>query len=159
MSSEATSRVPERVGIAFSFLARDEAIVQRFAAALRPDFGTFVYSEHQREIAGRDGVELFTQLYSESAQFVVVMYRDGYGTTPWTRVEEDAIKARGLKLGWDSLLLVAVLAGPTVNGTSVPLTAIGSCSKMLFPRTRPNITACIGTISEASVFGSYRLDD
>ena len=39
---------------------------------------------------------------------VVVRYRDGWGQTPWTRVEEAAIKDRFLQQGWEWLLFVMV---------------------------------------------------
>jgi len=37
---------------------------------------------------------------------VVVLYREGWGTTPFTRVERQAITDRFLKDGWDFLLFV-----------------------------------------------------
>lgn len=37
---------------------------------------------------------------------VVVLYRSGWGQTPWTRVEEAAIKDRFLEEGWEWLLFV-----------------------------------------------------
>lgn len=99
---------PEKVDVAFSFLAQDEALALRLSERLRGRVSTFVFSERQKEIAGRDGVEVFTPLYASTAQFVVVLYREGYGGTKWTRIEASAIRNRALEIGWHTILLISL---------------------------------------------------
>src|SRR4051812_15063041 len=98
----------DRPDIAFSFLAVDELLAQRLARRLDRHVRVFVYSDQQKEIAGKDGVEVFTEIYGESAQFVVVLFRAGYGQTRWTRIEETAIKSRVLEIGAQTVLLLSL---------------------------------------------------
>lgn len=42
------------------------------------------------------------------------MYRDGWGETPWTKIEETAIKNRAFDNGWDFLFFINLDANSTV---------------------------------------------
>ena len=84
--------------VAFSFLDRDEPLARELAGLLTP-LSTFVYSEQQLEVAAKDGVDAFTAVFRRDARIVAVLYRDGWGKTKWTRVEEQAIKSRFLDWG------------------------------------------------------------
>ena len=101
-------RPPSDVDVAFSFLARDEAVALEISRMMQASARTFVFSERQKELAGTDGVVQFTKLFQDRAKLVVVLYRDGYASTKWTRIEESAITSRGLNLGWDSLFLISL---------------------------------------------------
>lgn len=101
--------------VAFSFCAVDEGVATHLNDLLSPRLKTFVYSERQREIAGTDGQESFSKVYGQTARLVVVLYRPEWGTTPWTRVERDAIKNRSLEDGWDFTTFV-----PTVDRPQMP---------------------------------------
>jgi hypothetical protein len=101
--------------IAFSFNALDEGIATQLNDLLSPRLRTFVYSERQREIAGTDGQERFSEVYGKTARLVVVLFRPEWGETPWTRVERDAIKNRSLSEGWDFTTFV-----PTVDRPQMP---------------------------------------
>ncbi len=93
-------------GVAISFLSEDENLAQTIAHKLKENLKVFVYSEQQKEIAGKDGVETFTNLFQSDARVVVILYREGWGKTKWTRVEETAIKDRFLNTGWDFLIVI-----------------------------------------------------
>jgi hypothetical protein len=67
-----------------------------------------VFSEHQKDLAGTDGAARLTRLYGEVATLAVVIYREGYGRTNWTRIEESAITSRGIQLGWDTVFLISL---------------------------------------------------
>ena len=97
-----------RYNIAISFLQQDELVALDLNERLTPNFDVFVYSKKQEELAGTDGTESFRKAFREDSRIVVVLYRDGWGKTPWTRVEEVAIRDRFLKEGWDWLLFIMV---------------------------------------------------
>lgn len=94
--------------VAFSFTAQDEAIATELNDLLAGRLKTFIYSERQRDIAGRDGQEAFSETYAKKARVVVVIFRQSWGQTPWTRVEMDAIKNRSLEDGWDFTVFVPI---------------------------------------------------
>jgi hypothetical protein len=94
--------------VAFSFLAKDEHLAIALSDLLSDRYGTFVYSKHQEKLVGTDGQEAFGQVFGETARTVVVLYRDGWGSTPWTRTEETLIKNRTMRDGWDFLLVIRI---------------------------------------------------
>lgn len=102
-----------RYDIAISFLHEDEPIALDLHERLSPNFEVFVYSKKQKDLAGTDGTESFRKAFREDSRLVVVLYRDGWGKTPWTRIEEGAITDRFLKEGWDWLLFVMVDSNST----------------------------------------------
>jgi hypothetical protein len=64
----------------------------------------FIYSKRQEELAGTDGLESLREAFLTNSKLVVVLYRNGWGQTRWTRIEEAAIKDRFLNEGWSWLL-------------------------------------------------------
>lgn len=95
-----------RYDVGISFLAHDEPLATQLYDRLSPHLSVFVYSKKQETLAGTDGLESFRSAFRRDGRVVVVLYRDGWGQTPWTRVEDTAIKERGLEQGWDWLLFV-----------------------------------------------------
>lgn len=87
--------------VAFSLLSQDERLASEINDLLCDRYQTFLYSEKQKEIAGTDGELKFKTVFAEDARFVVVLYRDGWGKTPWTRMEEEAIRVRAYEAGYD----------------------------------------------------------
>lgn len=108
--------------VAFSFLAQDEPLAIKLNDLLQDRLKTFLYSERQKEIAGKDGEEAFGKVFREEARIVVVLYRTGWGKTPWTRIEETAIRNRAFDHGYDFTIFI-------------PLDDVPSIPKWL-PRTR-----------------------
>jgi len=92
--------------IAISFLQKDESLALEISRRLTEQFSIFVYSERQEEIAGTDGLETFRQVFLAESSLVVILYRDGWGKTRFTRVEEQAIKDRFSDDGWISCSLL-----------------------------------------------------
>src|SRR5437870_578606 len=92
--------------VAFSFLKDDEPTAAYLADLLAERYKSFVYSKKQEEVVGTDGQETFNAVFGERARAVVVLYRDGWGATPWTRIEQTAIQNRAMREGWDFLLFV-----------------------------------------------------
>ena len=94
--------------VAISFLQEDEPLAIEIADRLgdRVAVDVFVYSKRQNDLVGKDGLEAFSGVFGEQSRVVVVLHRGKWGETRWTRVEETAIKNRGLEQGWDFLLLI-----------------------------------------------------
>ena len=94
--------------VAFSFLTRDEPLAQRLNDLLQDRVSTFIYSERQLEIAGKDGERELKQAFGHDARIVVILYRKEWGTTPWTRIEQEAIRERAFDQGYDFCILIPV---------------------------------------------------
>ncbi len=92
--------------VAFSFLAKDEILATQLNDRLQDRVTTFLYSKKQEQIAGTDGEKTFNKVFGEEARIVVLLYRDGWGQTPFTRIEETAIKNRSFNHGYDFLLCI-----------------------------------------------------
>lgn len=92
--------------VAVSFLWEDHALAQTLKRRLGDSLRVFVASEEQHALGGEDGLERFTPLFETQSRVGVLLFRPEWATTPWTRVEEGAIKSRGLAKGWDFLLVV-----------------------------------------------------
>jgi hypothetical protein len=99
--------------VAFSFLREDELLARSLYAQLSETLSVFIYSEKQMALAGTDGLESFRQTFLSQSRIVVVLYRQGWGQTKWTGVEQAAIKERAFDDGgWDFLLFVTLDESP-----------------------------------------------
>jgi hypothetical protein len=94
--------------VAFSFLAKDEALATELNDLLADRLRTFLYSKKQGEIAGTDGEETFNDVFRQEARMVVVLYRSNWGQTPGTRIEETAIRNRAYNEGYDFVKFVVL---------------------------------------------------
>lgn len=101
--------------VAFSFHSEDETLAQQLNDKLQDRFRTFLYSERQKELAGKDGEQVFNSVFFEQARFVVVFYRSQWGETPFTRIEQTAIRNRAFTEGFDFTLFI-----PTETPATVP---------------------------------------
>ncbi len=106
--------MPYQYDVAYSFMAQDEAIAAELDELLRGRISTFLYSKRQENIAGTDGEKSFNAVFSEQARLVVVLYRTGWGGTPWTRIEETAIRNRAYEEGYDFVIFIPLDSPPTV---------------------------------------------
>ncbi len=94
--------------VALSFLSKDEVIAHAFHQRLAEGLQVFFFPRNQDELAGTDGLESMRKPFFEDSRVMVVLYRDGWGSTPWTRVEETAIKDACLEHGWERLCFVVL---------------------------------------------------
>ena len=101
--------------VAFSFLAEDEELATKINDLIYDRVKTFIYSRRQDELAGTDGEQTFNLVFGTEARTVFVLYRKGWGETPWTRIEETAIRNRAFEEGYDF-----VLFAPMDKPTTVP---------------------------------------
>lgn len=100
--------------VAFSFTQQDETLAQQINDLLADRMKTFIYSDRQKELAGTDGQETFSEVYGKSARIVVIFYRKEWGNTRWTGIEMNAIKNRSLNHGWNFTVFVPTEAKPTM---------------------------------------------
>jgi hypothetical protein len=91
--------------VAISFLARDEQVARAFADKLGEGLSVFFFPRKQEELAGTNGLVSMREPFLD-ARVVAILYREPWGQTEWTRVEETAITDRCLKRGWASLVFV-----------------------------------------------------
>jgi TIR domain len=94
--------------VAISFLSRDEAIAAAIHQKLSEGLKVFFYPRNQEELAGTDGLESMRKPFFDDSRVMVVLYQDPWGTTPWTRVEETAIKEACLEHGWERLFFIVL---------------------------------------------------
>src|SRR5262245_1057056 len=100
--------------IAFSFLDRDEALARRLVDRLGPDVRVFFAPDRQQELVGTDGVESFTAAYKNESRTVAILYRENWGSTLWTAVEQRAIRERGFEQrGFEFVTLIPLDKGKT----------------------------------------------
>jgi hypothetical protein len=100
-----SGRAKYKYEVAFSFLAQDLETAKRLADMVSP-LSTFVYSRHQEEIAARDGMDKFGAVFGRESRLNVILYREGYGDKGWTNFEQETIKGRCLREGWQHFVLL-----------------------------------------------------
>lgn len=92
--------------VAFAFLEKDEPLAYQINYLIKEKFNTFLYSKKQEEFAGSDIEIKLSDAFGKQSRCVIVLYRNKWGTTPWTAVEEKAIRNRASKEGFDFVLYI-----------------------------------------------------
>jgi hypothetical protein len=87
-----SDQILEKYDIAISYLSRDEELAYAIYTELGQVFKIFIYTQHQKELAGGDGIELLRDIFIEKTNLVVILYGDGWGKSDWTNTEEKAIQ-------------------------------------------------------------------
>jgi len=101
-----------RSEVAFSLLSRDENFAQEIRRFLPAEITAFVYTEEQESLLGAlDSVEALGSAFRD-AQICVVLHREGWGQSKWTRFEGDILKDRLLDEGSGFLVLVRLDDSP-----------------------------------------------
>lgn len=98
--------------VAFSFLEEDEQLATKINDLLTDQLSTFLYYERQKEIAGTDGEKTLNDVFGKESRIVVVLYREKWGSTSWTRIEEIAIRNRAYDEGYDFVIFVPLDTPP-----------------------------------------------
>lgn len=92
--------------VAISFGWKDEPMANRLAALLAGRLKVFLYSKEQDKLAGTDGEKTFNDVFGAKSRLVVVLFRQTWGTTPFTRFEETAIRNRAFTDGYDFTVFI-----------------------------------------------------
>jgi len=92
--------------IAISFGWKDEATANRLAELLQGRLRVFLYSKAQEKLAGTDGEKSFNEVFGAKSRLVVVLFREAWGKTPFTRFEETSIRNRAFNEGYDFTVFI-----------------------------------------------------
>ena len=92
--------------VAISFLSKDGGLANSLRDGLGTSLDVFVYDKKQEELAGTDGLETLRDVFRNRAKLVVILFRERWGETEWTRVEKQAVEERFLKEGPQFLFVV-----------------------------------------------------
>lgn len=87
-------------------MARDAPLATELRALLPPEIRTFLYVEQQGEVLGDNAVEAYARTFAEDSRFAVILLRNGWGETPYTQVESDAIARLALRDGAEHALVI-----------------------------------------------------
>jgi len=94
--------------VAISFLAKDEPIANDLYTELSRSLNVFYFPNKQENLAGTDGMESMRKPFLSDSRVMVVLYRDSWGKTRWTAIEETAIKDACFNGNWNRLFFVAL---------------------------------------------------
>lgn len=92
--------------VAISFGFKDEDFATRLHDLLAPRLEVFLYSKRQEMLAGTDGEATFNSVFGKDARLVVVLFREAWGQSPFTRFEETAIRNRAFTEGYDFTIFI-----------------------------------------------------
>ncbi len=105
---------PFQYDVAFSFVAQDEVLATKLADYFEGRLRVFLYSRRQEKLAGTDGEKSFNDVFANQSRLVVVLYRDEWGQSPWTRIEETAIRNRAFEKGYGFVMFIPLDVKPNV---------------------------------------------
>ena len=94
--------------VAISFLVQDVGLAQALYNKLFGGLSVFFFPHNQEELAGTDGLESMREPFRRESRLNVVLYRQRWGNTPWTAVEDAAVKDSCLATGFRSLFFLVV---------------------------------------------------
>jgi hypothetical protein len=98
----------KKYDVAISFLVQDLALAQAIRDKLSEGLEVFFFPHNQEELAGTDGLESMREPFLHESRVNLVLYREKWGNTPWTRVEATAIKEACLEQGWEGLFFFMI---------------------------------------------------
>ncbi len=99
---------PKKYDVAISFLVQDLAVAQALYEKLSQELRVFFFPRNQEELAGTNGMDSMRAAFRSESLLNVVLYRERWGNTPWTAVEEAAVKDSCLATGYRSLFFFTV---------------------------------------------------
>ena len=105
----------KKYDVAISLRWTDVEQARELYELLRDRLDVFFADERPEDFVGTDGEESFGYIFRDRVRVVVVLYRPDWGTTPFTRAEEGAIKQRAWHDGYGFSLWV-----PMDEAKSVP---------------------------------------
>ena len=97
-----------RYDVAISFLYQDLNLAKALYDELSKGLEVFFFPRNQEDLAGTDGMESMREPFRNESRMNVILYRPSWGKTPWTGVEETAIKESCLDTSYKSLFFFAI---------------------------------------------------
>lgn len=101
-----TTTTPYEYDVAISFGYKDEPTANRLTELLEGRLKVFLYSKAQEMLAGTDGEKSFNEVFGTKSRLVVVLFREAWGKSPFTRFEETAIRNRAYTHGYDFTVFI-----------------------------------------------------
>lgn len=71
--------------LAISLMDKDKEVAKKLFKGLEKDFRVFLYTEAEKDIHFREGLELFSNVYRRESRAVLVLLRPEWGTTKFTK--------------------------------------------------------------------------
>ena len=100
--------------IAFAFLEKDEPLVNQINNLLKDKFKTFLNSKKQEYKDDLEREMLLLDVFKKQSRCVIIFYRNKWGTTPYTAIEEKAVRTRISEEGNNNLLVISLDNPPVV---------------------------------------------
>jgi hypothetical protein len=100
--------------IAFAFLEKDEHLVNQINNLLINKFKIFLNSKKQEYKDDLEREMLLLDVFKKQSRCVVLLYGNKWGTTPYTAIEEKAVRTRISEEGNDNLLVISLDNPPVV---------------------------------------------
>jgi hypothetical protein len=100
--------------VAFAFSKNDEHLANQLNDLLHDNLKTFLYPKKLEEIDRTNRELKIMDAIEKHSKMIVVLFRKKWGNSPWTKIEELAIRKRAAKEGYDSLLFIPLDHPPTV---------------------------------------------
>jgi hypothetical protein len=94
--------------VALSFLYQDLVLAQALYDELSKGLEVFFFPRNQEELAGSEGLESMRAPFRSQSRLNVVLYRPKWGNTPWTGVEEVAVKESCLATSFRSIFFFVI---------------------------------------------------
>lgn len=100
--------------VAISFLVEDLPVAQALYTKLAEEgLEVFFFPHNQEELAGTDGLESMPEVFRRQSRLNLVVYREKWGKTRWTAVEERAVRESLLDTSYKSVFVFVVgVKGP-----------------------------------------------
>jgi|GEM_PF-5718854 len=100
--------------IAFVFFEKDEHLVNQINNLLKNKLKTFLNSKKREYKDDLEREMLLLDVFKKQSRCVVIFYRNKWGTTPYTAIEEKAVRTRISEEGNDHLLVISLDNPPVV---------------------------------------------
>ena len=99
----------KKYNVSISCVKEDEKVARELYDLLQPRVGSlFLYTQNQKDLIGEDGLNAFSRVYRHESRVVVVIYRESWGKSKWTGVEDRAIRDLYLNLGWSRIFVYSM---------------------------------------------------
>lgn len=99
--------------VVFAFSKKDEHLADQINNLLYDSLNTFLFSKKLEEIARPNRELKIMEKVGKESKIVVVLFNKKWGNSPWTKIEEQAIRKRAGKEGYNFLLFIPLDHPPT----------------------------------------------
>lgn len=92
--------------VAFAFLEKDELLAIHIIDLMKDKLDIFLSSKKLEDISNTKPEKKIIDAFRKQSRSIVVLFSNKWGTTPWTAIEEKAIRDRASLEGFDFLLFI-----------------------------------------------------